>query len=378
MNKFDKKLLDEYVSLTSISLEKHPTEDLFIYGYHSNLEESNIIWDEYNKHCRGLIIDSEGNVHARPFYKFFTYRKYINENTLLLSENQTFSIPDQKFKIFEKVDGTMTTLYWANDMPFLATQRSFTNPNAKKATEILYEKYSHTFSKLNRDRTYIFEAVFPETNVLIDYGDSNDLYLIGVIDNETSENLPLEDIGFPRAKEFTGEYGNLTNFEEIQNLNLPNQEGFVIVYDNGERIKVKFPWYKDAHFIMNQIILREKQLYLLNRMLSKKLGVNNKMLNSLEIWSALKNKKNIENIFKHIPETFFSVGVDFWINDIVEEFKIKFDEHKLLDDSLSETEIWNQIKPKEIKYFNFEFQLPSTNYSTPMWNRINRLKKIYV
>ena len=60
MNKFDKKLLDEYVNLTSISLEKHPTEDLFIYGYHSNLEESNIIWDDCNKHCRGLIIDSEG------------------------------------------------------------------------------------------------------------------------------------------------------------------------------------------------------------------------------------------------------------------------------------------------------------------------------
>lgn len=378
MDKFDKNLLDQYVERTSISVERHPTHDLFIYGYHSNLEESNIIWDEYNKHCRGLIIDNEGNVKARPFSKFFTYKRYLNENTLLLSENQIFNIPSGSFEIFEKVDGTMTTLYWVDDKPYLSTQRSFSNPNAVEATKILYEKYSHTFPKFKRDRTYIFEAIFPETNVLIDYGTSRDLYLIGVIDNLTSENLPLEDIGFPMAKNYTKDFGHINNFEELQNLDLPNQEGFVIVFENSERIKVKFPWYKEAHSIMSQILIREKQIFVLNRLLSRKIGSKNRHLSNYEIWRLLKENKNVDTVFNRVPETYYSVGVKFWIDEISNELNQEYKTVREEIKSKSDQEIWEMIRPKKIKYFTFDSKISDTVFSTPMWERIHRLKKLYI
>lgn len=377
MIKFNKNLLDKYSKYSSISVEKHPTEEYYLYGYHAGLEKSNIIWDENNIHCRGLIIDGNGEVIARPFPKFFTYRKYINESTLLLSEGRNFNIPQTGFKIYEKVDGTMTTLYWIDDKPFLSTQRSFTNVNAKEATKILYEKYSHTFSKFKRDRTYIFEAIFPETNVLIDYGNSSDLYMIGVLDNQTGENLPLEDIGFPVAKDYTDIYKDIQNFEALQNLDLPNQEGFVVVFDNGERIKLKFPWYKDAHRIMDEIIVREKQLFLMNRQLSQKLQLKNSYVTNILVWNHLKNNINIESIYNNLPQIFFSVGVEQWIIDIANNLKGEFTIATESNPTLSEHDIWQIVKPQKIMFFNFDKKISETQYSTPMWKRIDRLKKIY-
>lgn len=378
MDKFDKNILDEYVKFSSICMEKHPTEDLYLYGYHSNLEEPNIIWDSYNINCRGLILDSNGYIQARPFTKFFTYRKYLNNNTLLLSENQIFKIPNCSFKIFEKVDGTMVTLYWIGEKPFLATQRSFMNPNAIEATKILYEKYSHVFSKFSKDKTYIFEAVFPETNVLIDYGNIRDLYLIGIIDNKTGTSLSLEDIGFPKAKDYTNNIKQKNNFEELQNLNLPNQEGFVILFDNGERIKIKFPWYKEAHMIMNQIIIKEKQIYILNRLLAKKLNAKSKKISNINIWNLLKNQNLIQSFTKYIPEIFYSVGFEKWVIEASTELKDNYEKVKIMYPNLKDNEIWKIIKPKEIKYFNFDTMLLDPKSSTPMWKRIERLKKMFL
>lgn len=377
MIKFNKNLLDKYSKYSSISVEKHPTEEYYLYGYHAGLEKSNIIWDDNNIHCRGLIIDGNGEVIARPFPKFFTYRKYINESTLLLSEGRNFNIPQTGFKIYEKVDGTMTTLYWIDDKPFLSTQRSFTNVNAKEATKILYEKYSHTFSKFKRDRTYIFEAIFPETNVLIDYGASSDLYMIGVLDNQTGKNLPLENIGFPVARDYTDMYKDIQNFEALQNLDLPNQEGFVVVFDNGERVKLKFPWYKDAHRIMDEIIVREKQLFLMNRQLSQKLQLKSSYVTNMLIWNHLKNNLKIESIYNNVPQIFFSVGVEQWISDISHDLKREFKIAKEANPSLSEYDLWQIVKPQKMLFFNFDKKLSETQYSTPMWKRIDRLKKIY-
>ena len=378
MDNFDKNLLDRYVSLTSISVEKHYSEDLYIYGYHTGLDLPNIIWDKNNIHCRGLIIDSKGKVKARPFPKFFTYRSYLNETTLMLSENRTLKIPNENFEIFEKVDGTMTTLYWVEDIPYLATQRSFSNPNAVEATKILHEKYSHTFSKLNKNRTYIFEAIFPKTNVLIDYGNDKELYLIGVINTETSENLPLEEIGFPCAKNFTNEFSHIKNFEGLRNLNLPNKEGFVIVFENGERIKLKFPWYKEAHNIMAQIVRTEKKIFMLNRMLSNKMGFNNKSLTELQIWDILKNGGDFDKIFNIVPDIYFSIGLQFWVDNIVNNLNKQFNNLQLQNKTLSDEQIWQEIRPLKFETFKYEIKVADTKYSTPMWERMERLRRLFI
>ena len=244
--KFDHSVLQHYVKETFICYEKHPFADLHIYGYYES-PDAPVVWDDISKNCRGIILDGSGNVVELPFEKFWTFKQYISDDLVLLNDNRIMQIPQGKFRITEKVDGTMVTLYWVDEKPYLATQRSFTNVKAIEATKILYEKYSHLFNTFNKRYTYVFEAIYPETKVLIQYGDTRDLILIGMIDKETGKPVPVQEIGFRICKDYTPLYGNITDFDDLAALNLPNQEGFVIYFDNGDMMKLKFPWYKNAH-----------------------------------------------------------------------------------------------------------------------------------
>jgi len=75
MNKVDLQLFNEYVELdTRFCVEKHKAADLLIYGYDSRKSDNPIIWNDLNQIIRGVILDGSGQIKARSFKKFFTYR----------------------------------------------------------------------------------------------------------------------------------------------------------------------------------------------------------------------------------------------------------------------------------------------------------------
>ncbi len=49
----------------------------------------------------------------------------------------------------------------------------------------MHTKYRDTFEKIEKDKTYLFEIIYPENRIVIDYGDSDDLILLSIINNET-------------------------------------------------------------------------------------------------------------------------------------------------------------------------------------------------
>ena len=379
MMKFDLEVLNKYVQESDICCEKHPEADLYIYGYYT-VSRRNIKWDEVNKHCRGMIVDSKGEVVEHPFMKFWTFKQYLSNDLILLSEDQIFRIPKHcNYRILEKVDGTMCTLYWIGDKPYLATQRSFTNVKARLATDILYEKYSHTFTKFNRNYTYIFEAIYPETKVLIDYGDTRDLYLIGIINKKTGESMPLEDIGFPRCRDYTPQYGHLKDFNDLINLDLPNQEGFVIHFENGQLLKLKFPWYQKAHklldFILNKdrAILRKK--IELAEMLGKKILVRN--ISSLDVWSALKKgDRQLDTVKRWVTNSHRMMGFEIWLEDVLSEIERSFIAEKERT-GLPDKEVMERIRPETIQYFDLDKRQESPHvYETNIWKWEERLKNL--
>ena len=85
-------LLLEYVKKGEFTVEKHPSEELFIFGYATGpvTENKKRNWDEINKKMRGLIVDSKGNIRARSFEKFFTFVKYIKNSRFLPLKNTIF------------------------------------------------------------------------------------------------------------------------------------------------------------------------------------------------------------------------------------------------------------------------------------------------
>ncbi len=271
-------LLQQYIQEGYINVQKHPIYELFIYNY-SQKTQYDAFWNLITLNCRGLILDKDMNFVARPFSKFFN-----------LSEHEQNDIPDLGFEVFEKMDGSMGVLYWADNKPFIATRGSFQSEQALKANEILYSKYEHTFSSLNPNYTYIFEIIYPENKIVVDYQDLEDLILLAIIDTQTGRELPLQNIGFQMVNRFDA----IKDFDELKKLNWENKEGFVVKFKNDFRVKIKFEDYIRLHRILTQV-------------------------SSKIIWENLKEGKDLSLILEDVPDEFFN-----WVKKQVSKLKLHY------------------------------------------------------
>ena len=274
----DLKKLNDLISENYVMYQKHKNAELYIYNYTNACQYAGN-WNEITTMCRGLILDNQGNIVARPFNKFFN-----------IEEHKT--IPTLPFEVFEKMDGSLGILYWLNDKPYIATRGSFESEQALKATDILYTNYSHIFDKLKKDRTYLFEIIYPKNKIVLDY-DFEDIILLAVIDNQTGLDLPLEDIGFQIVKKY--DFNDLTT---LKSLNWDNKEGFVVKFSNSFRVKVKFAEYLRLHNILTNT-------------------------STLTIWENLKDNKSLDSIILAVPDEFFD-----WVKKTVKELN---DEYSLIE-----------------------------------------------
>lgn len=66
-------------------------------------------WDtEYTRNARGVIYDVfTGNLVAKPFPKFFNLGE--------MQETMLSNLPNEPYKVFEKVDGSLGIIYHFND-----------------------------------------------------------------------------------------------------------------------------------------------------------------------------------------------------------------------------------------------------------------------
>ena len=140
-------------------------------------------------------------------------------------------------------------------------------------------KYSHV--RFKSDWTYLFEIIFPANRIVVDYGQTEDLFLLAIIDTATGKDLPLEDIGMPIVKQFDG----LTDLAAIRAIQDPLNEGFVLRFESGLRIKVKFEEYKRLHKLLT--------------------GVSPRF-----IWETLRDKRSFEEIIDRVPDEFYNWATD--------------------------------------------------------------------
>jgi len=226
-----------------VSCRKHPTDDLWILNYTPECQFSKA-WDKVTLQCRGLIMNAQGHVVARPFRKFFNF-----------SEHSDSSLPPipvgSPFKAFEKMDGSLGIAYVSSRGWEISTRGSFESDQAKYATNLLHTKYSHLVPKLNPGWTYLFEIIYPENRIVVDYGKEEKLVLLGVVMTLTGHEIPLlplfADLGFPLPQVFEA--------QDLESLprDTQNFEGYVVRFDNGLRVKVKLDDYVRLHKLMTGI-----------------------------------------------------------------------------------------------------------------------------
>jgi RNA ligase len=252
--------LAEAVEQGYVSRRMDPTNTLAIYNYTPKTQyERN--WTPVTRLTRGLITcpsttsqipsstsspapyitASRGErIISRPFLKFHNFSE-------LPPEQIPTRPPDQ---VTEKMDGSLGILYphpeGAGCGYAIATRGSFQSDQAIWATEYL-NRHFPTFTP-DPDTTYLFEIIYPQNRIVVDYGARQMLVLIALIRNSDGADIPV-DSSMAYAAGWHGE------FVETRPLALPetyyNTEGVVALWRNengpGLRLKMKHPEYIRLH-----------------------------------------------------------------------------------------------------------------------------------
>ena len=234
----DVDLLRKMIDLGYVNVIKHSFVDLYILNY-SKMCTIDQMWNDVTEKCRGLIVDAVGNIRALPFKKFYNYEE-IQDKSI---------IPNLPFKAYEKMDGSLGISYWIGNTMFLATRGSFKSNQAMMGTAILHSKGWDVLNQLDKNLTYLFEIITQEDPKVVNYGELEEIILLAVIDTNTGKELNIDD--FRGLFESVREYKDITNWETLRDdIDGTNREGFVIKFENGFRLKLKYQEYFELHHLL--------------------------------------------------------------------------------------------------------------------------------
>lgn len=224
-----------------VTANRHPSLPLTVYAYTEYCQYVRA-WSPVTVAARGLVVDDDGNVIARPWAKFFNAHEH--------GRGREFAppLPDEPFEIHEKVDGSLAVIFWYAGGWQVTTRRSFVSPQAEWVRQWLAKVDT---TRLVQGLTYIAEAVYPQNRVVVDYGQREDLVLLGATRPDGTD-IALADV----AEHWQG-IGSvirahapvtLTELSRLaaSGLDLTGKpvtgiesEGWVIRYQSGVRVKVK-------------------------------------------------------------------------------------------------------------------------------------------
>lgn len=272
---FDVALLDKHVETGNVRRQQHPDLPLAILNYTAQAQYSGT-WDEVTMACRGLIVDDHGMVVARPFGKFFNHY-----------EPHAASIPlDAAVSVTDKADGSLGILYPTPDGHAVATRGSFTSEQALHAIEVWRERYERV--QVPEGVTWLFEIVYPANRIVLDYGDLDDLVLIGGVHLRSGRwEEPLWS-GWPGPRVVSFEHATLA--DALAATPRPNAEGLVVYHPaSGERVKIKQEDYLRLHRVITG-------------------------LNARVVWEHLADGKPMSELLDPLPDEFHA-----WTLDVAEQ-----------------------------------------------------------
>ena len=325
-------ILEKYYEDGLLMKQVHPTLDLTIWNYTQQVQYEKNLWDEITKSCRGLVTDDEGNIVARPFKKFFNWEE--------LTADQ---IPNESFEITEKVDGSLGIVFYYANQWILASRGSFTSEQAVKGNEMLL-KYNIE-NGLIPGWTYLMEIIYPENRIVCNYGDAEKLVVITAIETATGREGSIDEMvneGFHVVRTLNG----VNDFNDIKTMISDDEEGYVVRFKSGFRMKIKGEEYIRLHRIITNISNRD-------------------------IWQLLKDGKPLTEILEKVPDEFYSWVRDTETNLTAQFNNIKNDVELVFRELVNKKEYAEKVKDMNIKHLLFRrLDSYSKQYEDMIWDRI--------
>ncbi len=244
--KYDLKILQKYVSEKLITVQIHPTLPLRIYKYSHDCVFSRA-WDDITLNMRGTVIDNDGNQITNPFPKFFNIEEL---------EPLGITLPDLPYVVYDKVDGSLIQIFKYDGKFVVSSMGSFTSPQAIVAEKLFNEKYADLHKYFRDGNTHLFELVYPLNKIVLEYGSDEKLVLLAIRDSNgiyAKSNILnyWKHYGFDVVEEVDMKFDDVKN--EIKRDDFINKEGFVVAYDNGFRVKMKYAEYFRLHKILSNV-----------------------------------------------------------------------------------------------------------------------------
>jgi RNA ligase len=355
--------LEKYYADGLLIKQTHPTKDLTIWNYSQKVQYEKL-WDDITLQCRGLVTNSKGQIVARPFKKFFNLEEMD-------------SLPSGEFKVYEKLDGSLGILFYyeeelteerryniwfnnnyetgmerffdSNNLPdydnpyyeptpktkgewIFASRGSFTSDQALKGNELL-KKYN--LNLLNKGYTYLFEIIYPENRIVVNYGNDEKLILTGIVHTMVDDfEMPLEyceDLINGCGFEIVKTYNLGDDIESLKTTISTDNEGYVLRFNTKPitRIKIKGDEYVRLHRIITNISNRD-------------------------VWQLLKEGKPLDELLEKVPDEFFN-----WVKNTVNDLQNKFDITKSeveeqFKELINKKEFAEKIKDNPNKSFLFK------------------------
>lgn len=314
--------LHKYHNEGLLMKQTHPTLPLTIWNYTQKVQYEGL-WDEVTLQCRGLVTWSDqDDIVAIPFRKFFN----IEEGK---------HIPTSSFDVYEKMDGSLIIAFYMWGEWVVASRGSFTSEQAIAAKKLL--DTMNTFS-LSIGSTYLFEYTSPWNRIVVDYGDKENLTLLGAIDTQTGTEAPytsLQYIGTQLGCDVVKRYDGIKDYTTLKGMIGDNAEGFVVRFSNGDRMKIKGEEYLRLHKIMTN-------------------------LSTTAVWEVVSSGGKMEDLLKDVPDEFYT-KIKEYENELLGEFNTLKKEYEWIFNKTRNV----YFKTYEKEFNRAEFAVLAKRYKYP-------------
>jgi T4 RnlA family RNA ligase len=201
--------------------------------------------------CRGTtFVEERGgkiSLIGRPFAKFFNYK----ENPFTEESVIDKLIP---IHVMDKADGSLIIVCRLPNGELIAkTKSTILSEQAQRATEIVNSDKFKSFCGywIDRGHTPIFEYVSPENRIVLFYPEEK-LILLALRNMETGEYHDISNL----ACDFDViEHYDIKDVKQIERLqeSSTDNEGWVVIFNNGLRAKFKTFDYLRKHRVKDSI-----------------------------------------------------------------------------------------------------------------------------
>ena len=278
-------ILNNYKERGLLYSQIHPTLPLTIWNYTEKVRYESL-WDEVTLAARGLVTDGSGRIVARPFQKFFNIEE--RKHT-----------PTQEFEVFEKMDGSLGIVFLWEGRVVYATRGSFASDQARWMSNWA-DRYN--FSEILVDGyTYLFEIIYPENMIVVNYGGESRLVLLGVIKTDTGEEISWDELSTFEGWDLVERYDGISDYNLLKGMVESNREGFVVRFSNGNRVKIKGEEYLRLHRIMTN-------------------------LSTTAIWEVLSGGGDILSTLVDVPDEFYD-KIHQYSNELMDKYNKIEDEY---------------------------------------------------